>query len=424
MPQAAVADDGTVKMEDPSPVEEVLAGISVAFSLLPKAIACSSIVGTGALAGLWSAVALGITSLVGTRPGVISGSAAVVVVPLGIFTKAHGLALVPLIILIATILEFLAGVLGFAKVLDLISAEVLAGFLNALGIALLASQVGALSTPQAAAMAGICAVITMFLPSAPIPSSLVGLAVATGAGYALNLDVPTLAAKAKDPTTFAGGLAALPKIPEIGVPTMDDLSLAVPVAVSIAFISLLETLLAARLVDDKKCEELCTFFYDENGELIEPTDGEGEKLADVPTETILSLAAGNGLSVLLGGFGGCGLVPQTILNLNSGGGGVISTGSYAASMILFALVLAPIVGQISGPAIAGIMVAVSLETIQWQASFDTVKAAFENQEGALIKLAVLVITGVLCYQVDFAVGITTGVVLDLITQGKIGGSSK
>merc|ERR1712176_154628 len=176
---------------------------------------------------------------------------------------------------------------------------------------------------------------------APIPSSLVGLAVATGAGYALNLDVPTLAQKAKDPTTFAGGLAALPKIPEIGMPTMDDLSLAVPVAVSIAFISLLETLLAARLVDDKKCEDLCTFFYDENGDLIQPSGADGEKLADVPTETILSLAAGNGLSVLLGGFGGCGLVPQTILNLNSGGGGVISTGSYAASMILFALVLAP-----------------------------------------------------------------------------------
>ena len=40
---------------------------------------------------------------------------------------------------------------------------------------------------------------------------------------------------------------------------------------------------------------------------------------DVPTSTVLSLAAGNGASVLLGGFGGAGLVPQTVLNLNSGG---------------------------------------------------------------------------------------------------------
>merc|ERR1712039_297660 len=175
----------------------------------------------------------------------------------------------------------------------------------------------------------------------------------------------------------------------------------------------------------KKCEDLCTFFYDENGEIIPPPGTEsdaGAPPADVPTETILSLAAGNGLSVLAGGFGGCGLVPQTILNLNSGGGGVISTGAYAVSMMLFAIVLAPLIGQISVPALAGIMIAVSLDTIQWQQSFDTVKAAFENQEGAIIRLAILVITGVLCYQVDFAVGITTGVVLDLIKDGKLGGS--
>lgn len=85
-----------------------------------------------------------------------------------------------------------------------------------------------------------------------------------------------------------------------------------------AFISLLETLLAARVVDDRKCEELCSFFYDENGELvITGPDGQPAPV-DVPTSTVLSLAAGNGLSVLFGGFGGCGLVPQTVLNLNSG----------------------------------------------------------------------------------------------------------
>merc|ERR1712190_617531 len=135
---------------------------------------------------------------------------------------------------------------------------------------------------------------------------------------------------------------------------------------------------------------------------------------------ILSLAAGHGLSVLAGGFGGFGLVRQTILGLNSGGGGRIATGAYAASMILFALVVAPLVGQISNPAIAGIMVQVSLETIQWQPTFDTVKKAFENEEGAIVRLGVLVITTLLCYNVDFAVGITTGVVLDLATKGKLG----
>lgn len=72
-----------------SPVEEALAGVSVAFSLLSKALACSAIVGTGPLVGLWSCVCLGFASILGMRPGVVAGSAAVVVVPLGAFTALH-----------------------------------------------------------------------------------------------------------------------------------------------------------------------------------------------------------------------------------------------------------------------------------------------------------------------------------------------
>ena len=155
-------------------------------------------------------------------------------------------------------LEFLAGIFGFARALDLVSPEVLAGFLNALGLALLVSQFGALSTPMGFGLAAICAALTQFLPSAPIPSSLVGLAVATAVGLAFNFDVPTLAMKAKDPMAFAGGLDALPQFQIPSIPTMDEFSLALPCAISIAFISLIETLLAARVVDDRKCEDLCS----------------------------------------------------------------------------------------------------------------------------------------------------------------------
>ncbi|CAE7823085.1 ybaR [Symbiodinium sp. CCMP2592] len=404
--------------------EEILAGISVAFSLLSKAIACSAIVGTGPLVGLWSCVALGLASLVGMRPGVVAGSAAVVVVPLGAFAATNGLALVPLVVLLAAAIEFLAGIVGFARTLDLVSKEVLAGFLNALGLALLVSQSAALSTPMGFSLAIICAALTQFLPSAPIPSSLVGLAVATAVGLAFNFDVPTLAMKAKDPTAFSGGLAALPPFQLPQMPSMDDVQLALPCAISIAFISLIETLLAARVVDDRKCEDLCTspdreieeeelFFYDENGELVQGGDPEVPLQVDVPTSTVLSLAAGNAGSVLLGGFGGAGLVPQTVLNLNSGGRGRWSIGSYAVSMVAFALVLAPLVGQISVPALAGIMVQVSLDTIQFKPTLDAFKTAFEGkEEDANVRLGILVITAVLCYQVDFAVGICTGVALD------------
>ena len=128
--------------EEPPPqptlAAETLSGINVAFSLLSKAVACSAIVGVDPLAGLWSSVALGGASLVGgMRPGVVAGSAAVVAVPLGAFAATHGTALVPLVVLLAALLEGMAGALGLARAVDLVSAEVLAGFLNALGAALL-----------------------------------------------------------------------------------------------------------------------------------------------------------------------------------------------------------------------------------------------------------------------------------------------
>lgn len=383
----------------------------MAFSLLSKAVACSAIVGVDPLAGLWSSVALGGASLVGgMRPGVVAGSAAVVAVPLGAFAAAHGTALVPLVVLLAAVLEGIAGALGLARAVDLVSAEVLAGFLNALGAALLASQVSNLSSPYAAGVAALCVALTRLLPSKPIPSSLVGLAVASAVGAALGLDGLAVA----NPAAFLGGLAALPTPPDL-VPLLnaDAVAIALPAAFGIAFISILETLLAARVVDDNRCEELCTFFYDEDGEVV--LEGDGRPL-DVPTSSVLALSLGNAVSAVTGGFGGCGLVPQTVLNLQSGGAGSASIAAYASSMVLFGLVLAPAVGQISAAALAGVLVCVSIDTVQWRATIDTLRAALDDDDDARRRLVVLAVTGVLCYEAGFAVGIVAGVGLDKATE--------
>lgn len=383
----------------------------MAFSLLSKAVACSAIVGVDPLAGLWSSVALGGASLVGgMRPGVVAGSAAVVAVPLGAFAAAHGTALVPLVVLLAAVLEGIAGALGLARAVDLVSAEVLAGFLNALGAALLASQVSNLSSPYAAGVAALCVALTRLLPSKPIPSSLVGLAVASAVGAALGLDGLAVA----NPAAFLGGLAALPTPPDL-VPLLnaDAVAIALPAAFGIAFISILETLLAARVVDDNRCEELCTFFYDEDGEVV--LEGDGRPL-DVPTSSVLALSLGNAVSAVTGGFGGCGLVPQTVLNLQSSGAGSASIAAYASSMVLFGLVLAPAVGQISAAALAGVLVCVSIDTVQWRATIDTLRAALDDDDDARRRLVVLAVTGVFCYEAGFAVGIVAGVGLDKATE--------
>ena len=67
--------------------------------------------------------------------------------------------------------------LRLTRLADLVSEPVLAGFLDALGLLLLASQARVFDEPEAVFVAASCALIAQFLPprNAPVPPSLVGL---------------------------------------------------------------------------------------------------------------------------------------------------------------------------------------------------------------------------------------------------------
>ena len=433
----------------PTPLADSLAGLTVGFSLLSKAIASSAIAGVDPLVGLWSSVVMGVSDVaLGTRPGVISGAAAVVVVPLGAMVATHGTKYIPLVMFLCAIFEGLFGFFKLAKLTRFISESVLNGFLNGLGGLLFMSQLkvfySAPAVVPAVACAGICGLITELLPrvkSMPkalkaVPASLVGLAVATGAGILSGQPLKTLASTAP-PSTFLGGFSALPKFIDFGqfatmLTSVPALKIAVPVAMSIAFISILETLLAAKVVDDMKGENLCT-----PGNLCAvPGDDDSASKDEgfsVPDKSVIALSAGNMVSSLLGGFGGCGLIPQTVLNMKSGGGGPLSSLVYAVSMSVFVIVLAPLVGKVSQAALAGIMLSVAFSTIQFGPSLTIIKRAFGMAPPAplpapgmpaepppLVALVSLAVTSYLCYAVDMATGIVAGVVLERVL-GAIGG---
>ena len=419
----------------PTPLADSLAGLTVGFSLLSKAIASSAIAGVDPLVGLWSSVVMGVSDVaLGTRPGVISGAAAVVVVPLGAMVATHGTKYIPLVMFLCAIFEGLFGFFKLAKLTRFISESVLNGFLNGLGGLLFMSQLkvfySAPALVPAVACAGICGLITELLPrvkSMPkalkaVPASLVGLAVATGAGILSGQPLKTLASTAP-PSTFLGGFSALPKFIDFGqfaamFTSVPALKIAVPVAMSIAFISLLETLLAAKVVDDMKGEPLCAL----------PAPGTAPIQGfSVPDKSVIAMSVGNLISSLLGGFGGCGLIPQTVLNLKSGGGGPLSSLVYAVSMAVFVLILAPLVGKVSQAALAGIMLSVAFSTVQFGPSLTILKRAFGQAPPAplpapgmpaepppLVALVSLAVTSYLCYAVDMASGIVAGVVLERV----------
>lgn len=437
----AEPDPAEPPFEEPGPVEDALAGLTVAFAVLSKAIACSAIVGVEPLVGVWSSVAVGAAApAFGMRPGVMAGAAAVCAVPLGVFVSANGPELLPFVVLLAAAIEGVVGALRLTRYIDLVSPSVLAGFLNALGVLLFTSQLKVFAAaPDEYAAIGVAAtsaLIAQLLPrvtSVAVPAGLVGLTVASAAGPLLGLPLVSLASTTADAQAFAGGLASLPR--PVDLPALaslvggsaDAFLLALPTAASVAFISLLETLLAAKLVDDLKCEELCVFFYDDDdvgaGEetCVDVVAGAAPRseVRDVPTDSVVALAVGNGISALLGGFGGCGLIPQTVLNLNSGGGGRLSSLAYAAAMATFVVALAPLVGQISQAALAGLMISVAFSTVQWAPTKAAIEAALAGDGDeraaaeARVSLAALLVAMVSCYEVDFAAGIAIGVAVDV-----------
>ncbi|KAL3799424.1 hypothetical protein HJC23_013879 [Cyclotella cryptica] len=409
------ADTASAQTADKSSlVQDMLAGLTVAFSLLSKAIACSAIVGVNPLVGLWSSVVMGLTApLLGAREGVISGTAAVVVVPLSALTQTYGVEYMTLCILVAAVMQGLFGMFRLAKTADLVSEQVLSGFLNGLGLILLLSQASVFKAAATAgalipavSMSSLCFAIVQLLPrfTKAVPSSLVGLIVATYLGAALKLPLATLASSAAE-GTFSGGLSALPSLVDLGLlqnqlKSPAALKLVLPAAISIMIIALVETLLAGKVVDDmtgKQQEE------------------------DVPTRSVLAMSSGNILSSLLGGFGGCGLIPQTVLNLKSGGGGAFSSISYAVAMGLFVVAFAPLVGQISQAALAGIMVTVAYDTVAWSSSAKAIKAVLNpskypgndgksvSRSERVIDLLALGISSWICYFGNLAVGIVAGV---------------
>ena len=71
---------------------EVLSGLTVALALVPEAIAFAIIAGLSPLTGLYAAFSIGlITSILGGRPGMISGATgAIAVIYVGMIGGVHG----------------------------------------------------------------------------------------------------------------------------------------------------------------------------------------------------------------------------------------------------------------------------------------------------------------------------------------------
>jgi len=353
--------------------------------------------------------------------------------------------------------------------------------LKGLGLLLAQSQLTFFTTlagvPLAAALglAGVTVATMTWLPklTRAVPPALAGVAAATVIASLLPAVAPSWAASCQVATlagvaaagggadamnTFAGGWRVLPTPLDVHALAAAPLSLwqaCVPAAMSVAAIAVLETLLAAKVAAGSKGAAMpAAATADGSSNLPTEEDGESKsgasRVGDENSVTgsdsvvaggseqsedrvLLGLGLGNAVSALCGGFGGCGLIPQTVLNGQAGGRTRLSSGAYAVAMALSVVCFAPVIGAIPVASLSGLMLTVAAATVQVPYSKQVLKEALkkprkqqheqQQQEqqpeqtsvvaslGAQSKLAVLACTSVTCFFIDMAAGIGVGVVL-------------
>ncbi len=121
--------------------DEALSGLTVALALVPEAVAFSFIAQVSPLIGLYTAFIIAlITSIIGGRPGMISGATGAVAVVVVSLVVTHGVEYLFAAVVLMGLIQILIGLLRLGKLIRLVPHPVMFGFVNGLAFIIFTSQ--------------------------------------------------------------------------------------------------------------------------------------------------------------------------------------------------------------------------------------------------------------------------------------------
>lgn len=331
---------------------EILAGLTVAMTMIPESLSFAILAGFPPLVGLYAAFIMGlVTAIFGGRPGMVSGGAGATVIVLIALMKSSGLEYVFAAVALAGILQILVGVFKLGKFIRLVPQPVMFGFVNGLAIIIFMSQLEQFKTivngesvwltgSPLYIMLGLVLLtvgIVLFFPkiTKAVPASLVAIIVVFGLVLGLGIDTKTVA----DIASVGGGFPPF-HIPEIAL-TFDTLKLIFPYSLIMASVGLTEGLLTLNLVDE-----------------MTGTKGSGNR-------ECIAQGSANVLNGFFFGMGGCPMIAQTLVNLSAGSRARLSGIIAALTILVIILFGAPIIEQLPMAALVGVMVMVAIGTFEW-----------------------------------------------------------
>lgn len=412
-----------------NPKNDILSGLTVALALVPEAVAFAFVAGIDPLVGLYGAFMMGIiTALFGGRPGMISGATgAMAVVMVHLIQKGNDVGLnldVPIenlglqwlfiTLLFVGGIQILAGVLKLGKFVRLIPHSVMMGFVNGLAIVIFISQLGMFPNAipndisffsntsewfsalfsnaifwKMMAFIGLTMGIMFGLPklTKKVPAALVAIIVVACITIFGGIEMSTVGSFIID--KGGDGLqGSLPTFQDqiFGLfSTLDGhfIGTILPTAFILAAIGLIESLMTLNLIDE-----------------LTETRGNGNR-------ECIAQGGANMLNGLFGGMGGCAMIGQSIINIDSGGRGRLSGAIAAIALLCFILFGAPLIEQIPIAALIGVMFMVVIGTFAWS-SFRIIRKI--PLSDAIVLIAVSAIT----VWKDLAVAVIAGVIISAL----------
>lgn len=374
---------------------EVLSGITVALALVPEAVAFALIAGLSPLTGLYAAVVMGfVTSVLGGRPGMISGATGAVAIIIVALAKTHGVEYIFATVILAGIIQAAAGILRLGKLIRLVPQPVVYGFVNGLAVIIFMSQLAQFKGSDGSWLNGSplyillgLVFLTMFIIwgmpklTKVLPASLTAILVVFALVATLGIDTKTVG----DIASIEGGFPPfnIPKIPY----TLETLMIILPYAAIVAGVGLIESLLTMNIVDE-----------------ITETRGSGNKEA-------VAQGTANILSGFFSGMGGCAMIGQSLINISNGARARLSGIVASIMLLIFVMFGSGLIEQVPMAALTGLMIMVAIGTFEW-ASLRTVNKMPKSDIFVMVmvtlvtvflhNLALAVIIGVIISALVFA----------------------
>ena len=374
---------------------EILSGLTVALALVPEAVAFAFVAGVEPLVGLYAAFMVGLLAAIfGGRPGMISGATGAMAVVMVALVAEHGVEYLFAAVVLTGLFQMGAGVLRLGKFIRIVPYPVMLGFVNGLAIVIFLAQLQNfhvtspdgvkewLSGDALMIFAGLV-VLTMFiiyfLPkvTGSFPAALAAIIVVSVLALGLDLDTVTVGGLA----SIKGGLPVfhVPSVPF----TFETLMIILPYAFILAAVGLIESLLTLSLIDE-----------------VTNTRGRGNR-------ECMGQGIANTVTGMFGGMGGCAMIGQSMINVNSGGRKRLSGVAAALFLLIFILFASPLIERIPMAALVGVMFVVVLATFEWSSLRIMGKIPASDAFVLILVSAVTVLT-------DLAIAVVVGVIVSAL----------